>query len=369
MTPGSRGRCRIASLVLFAGSLWLIGLAVHSASLQVQTLTQPADAGARRFPFVLSGDALVARRINDRLFIDTFERMAPQQARVGLREVDADAWASMPTVDYGVLRNDSRILSLQIRAEGCGAYCEEFTVPHAFDAATGRHIEINDLITTHGRDAMVRMMQENNLRTMRRQIAALKSAKPLPGKAARDAGEDVEERIALLETCIAERGDASWRNIQGMGRMAIEAQALVFSQERCSNHAMRALDDLGEFSNRWPFAELRAWLTPYGSTLLLGLGAASTPDAPFGQVLRGVLGERLAVTVWLRRLEADGSTSGIYFYDRFRRPIQLSGRYRDGVLELSESASEGQWRLRREGTALRGTWTDGAKTLPLRVAP
>ena len=107
----------------------------------------------------------------------------------------------------------------------------------------------------------------------------------------------------------------------------------------------------------------------HGATLLLGEGRAPAPDAPFGQVLRGTLGERQAVTVWVQPRRDDGSVSGVYFYDRFRRPILLFGQARDGALELDESESGGRWRLQREGPSLRGTWTGGTKQLPVVLAP
>ncbi len=60
---------------------------------------------------------------------------------------------------------------------------------------------------------------------------------------------------------------------------------------------------------------------------------------------------------------------GVYFYDRYRAPIMLAGRVRDGTVEFEERASHARWRLKTEGAALRGDWRSGQKTLPVAVAP
>ncbi|RZI93067.1 MAG: hypothetical protein EOP78_12000 [Variovorax sp.] len=359
---------RAASVVLCAAAALTVAVA-EAAPLRVQTLTQKTETGRQRFPMVSSDDAVTAARINHRLFIDTFERMAPARAADGLREVDAQSWRALPELGFRVVRNDARLLSIELMGESCGAYCESFTVSHAFDAATGRHLEIDDLFTRDGRDAIARTVQSANMDAVRKQIATLKKTRARLSKTTPGATSDVDDALLLYESCLTERTAPSWRGIAGTGQLSVEAQAVVFSQGRCSNHAMRALDDLGDFATRLPMAQLRPWLTPYGAALLLGEGAAPAPVSPSGQVLRGTLGDRLPVTLWLRSVYEDGSVGGVYFYDRFRRPISLLGQYRGGVLELKESESGGQWRLKAEGAALRGTWQDGAKTLPATLGP
>jgi hypothetical protein len=64
----------------------------------------------------------------------------------------------------------------------------------------------------------------------------------------------------------------------------------------------------------------------------------------------------------------------VYFYDRFRKPIELSGRPLNGALELEESEGGNKWRLPLpEGAqpGLTGEWRDGhgGRTLPVVMAP
>lgn len=360
-------RLRLWQGLIAASLAWSLG--AHAASLTVQSLTRRAGTTTNQeFPFVQSEDARVATRINQWLFLETFEIPAPVRAADGLRGMSDQTWQNMPELGYTVLRNDARVLSLRIEGEGCGAYCENFTYAHAFDAATGRHLEIQDLFTPQGLQALARKIDANNAATLRKVIASLQKAKKLPQAKDGRSAEDFDAVIDLYQDCLSRRDD-EYRKIEGAGRMEIEAGSVLFAQDRCSNHAMRALDDIGNFSTRFPASQLRPWLTGYGRTLLVGEGNAPAPTSPFGQVLRGTIDGRLPITLRLPLLAGDGPVNAVYFYDRYRKPISVSGQYRDGVLTLEESESKAGLRLKSEGTTLRGEWRSDQKTLPLVLAP
>jgi hypothetical protein len=358
---------------LFAASLaWSLG--AHAASLNVQPLSHRMGVSTvQKFPFVQSEDARLATRINHWLFLETFEIPAPARAADGLRGMDPQTWKSMPELGYTVLRNDARLLSLRIEGEGCGAYCENFTYAHAFDAVTGRHLGAADLFTPQGLQAIARKIGASNAVTLRKEIASLQKAKKAPRPKGGPSAEDLDAVIGLYEDCLSSRGDAEYRRIEGVGRMEVEAAgSVLFAQDRCSNHAMRALDDIGDFSTRIPASQLGPWLTGYGRTLLLGEGNTQAPTSPFGQVLRGTIDGKLPVTLRLPPIgegDSDGQVNAVYFYDRYRTPIPVSGQYKDGVLTLEEPESKARLRLRSEGATLRGEWRSDQKTLPLVLAP
>ncbi|MCX7257934.1 MAG: hypothetical protein NTZ64_14780 [Polaromonas sp.] len=140
--------------------------ALHAAPLEVTSLVQAAAPGktptVRRFPFVTSVDGRAAARINNLLFIETFEVPAPVHTSYGLREVSEEVWQRQPEIDFQVQRNDGRIFSVMLSAEGCGAYCESYTTPYAFDAANGRHLSAEDLFTPAGRAALGKQLKTAN---------------------------------------------------------------------------------------------------------------------------------------------------------------------------------------------------------------
>ncbi|MCR6480364.1 hypothetical protein NU688_29685 [Variovorax sp. ZS18.2.2] len=362
-------RLRLWHGLIAASLAW--GLGVHAAALSVQPLSHRMDVSTvQKFPFVQSENTRLAARINQWLFLKTFEIPAPARMADGLRGVDAQTWQNMPELGYTVLRNDARVLSLRIEGEGCGAYCENFTYAHAFDAATGRHLEAADLFTSQGLQAIARKIGANNAATLRKEIASLQKAKKAPQPKDGPSADGLDAVIGLYEDCLSSRGDIEYRRIAGVGRMEIEAGSVLFAQDRCSNHAMRALDDIGDFSTRIPASQLGPWLTGYGRRLLLGEGSALAPTSPFGQVLHGTIDGKLPITLRLPLIGGgDGQVNAVYFYDRYRTPIPVSGQYKDGVLTLEEGESKARLRLKSEGLALRGEWTSGQKTLPMVLAP
>lgn len=348
-----------------------------AAPLKVTTLQHTAAGKApptRQFPFVssadASADARVATRINNLLFIDTFEVLAPARASEGLREVSAAMWQRRPEIDFKVQRNDGRIFSVTFATEGCGAYCEAYKTSYAFDAASGRHLGEDDLFSAAGRAALAKEIKTSSLGAIKAEIVRLKSAKA--GSSAQEISpQDRATAIKMYEDCAQLRQSPEYES--GLGALQIQAQAVILSTERCSNHALQALDALGNFSARFSPAQLKPWLSPYGHYLLLG-GAAdfAAPASPWGQVLRGQIGGKLPVIMALGFPNADGSVGGHYFYERQRKPIALFGEFRAGTLTLAETeteqASPPRLVLSPNGSELRGRW-EGPTTLDVELAP
>jgi len=53
-------------------------------------------------------------------------------------------------VDFAITYNKNDILSLNIRAEGCGAYCTTWTEYFNYSLATGQWLETGDVVDTSG---------------------------------------------------------------------------------------------------------------------------------------------------------------------------------------------------------------------------
>jgi len=332
---------RLASIALATALLACTAFA-RAAPLDVRDA--PGEPAGAHFPLVAGADAKAAERINQALFIANLSQMAPRPG---------DGAPPLDGMSYSVLRNDARVLSLRIDNDQCGNYCGHSSATPAFDAATGRHLSAGDLFTAEGLKAIARRTLEARVAANRADLAALRR------QPATDA--DAQDRIGLYEEC--RPGPAI------VGRMQVEAKAVAFVQPRCSNRPQRPLDDLSDHEARFPMAELAPWLSGYGRALLLGEGAAPEPFSPYGQVLRGSIDGRLPITLSLGEPKAGGTVDGVYFYDRYRRPIALAGRVRDGAIELEERESHAHLRLRAEGAALRGEWRSEQKTLPVAVAP
>ena len=350
----------LAGLVALAHTLAL------AAPLAVQPLQRAGDDAAWRLPFVSGGEAAVARRINALVTIDLLRVLPPARAAQGLPKPDDDTRRSLPEADFRVLRQDARVLALAIDAEGCGAYCEGFSHHYAFDLRSGRRLMPDDLISAEGRVALNRAMALRKRAVIQRHLQRLQRQQ----RSGAPADDDSDAALAMYQECLPPQAGDGRDRLDYPELLQVGRGFLEVTEGRCSNHAMRALDELDDFHHRFAGAQLAPWLTPYGRALVLGQGDAAAPAAPWGQVFRGLIDGRLPITMYL---PAPGG--GVYFYDRQRQPIELDARAEgDDGLRIEERTDDGQPRarfeLRREGPGWAGHWqaTDGRR-LPVTLGP
>lgn len=368
-----------------------------AAPLAVQTLvfkgrtTNGDQNGQVTMPFVHGNDKAVAARINDLLFIARHQVLAPRQPGRTLSAADGIVLEGLASQTFTVPRNDGRILSIAFEGEGCGAYCESFRDDYAFDARDGRLLTPDNLFTDSGIRSLAARLENERVKRYRAQLADLRAelaAARRDKKTPADDITDLQDRIALNQTCLAERLEAAKATPVDPGEARrrfnyrLTATTLESSASRCSNHALRALDDVGEVTLALPYAQLAPWLSAYAQAVLFGPAAAAPPPSPepvFGQLLRGELsaaGTTALPITMLLNLEYDGSVSGTYLYDRVRRPIALGGVRHGTDLTLTEDAGSTAtpdtdkpvFKLRRSGTGLQGDWV-GRRTLSVRLAP
>lgn len=327
------------------------------------------EQGKLKMPEVAGADAQAARRINDVLFAELMESFAPNKPGKTFSLPEGLAPEGTAEMDFEVLRNDGRVLALEITREGCGAYCESYRTSLNFDARSGRWLSLDDLLSTAGANSLRKQMWQERKRQYQAQIKTLKAT---PRSKQADDEADRQERLALNQDCLARLAEEP----PAPARRAEEALAylrwslkpdnsLVLTAERCSAHVNAALDDVWEVSLVTAPAALASLLTPYGKALLLAQGEASAPARLGGQVWHGSLGGA-AISLWLGPHPLAAEFDGFYQYDRFAKPIPLKGRLQGERIELTEALKgDGQARmvLQREGTQLKGTWTGAGKRL------
>ncbi len=309
---------------------------------------------------------------------------------------------------FTVSRQDARLLTLAFDSEGCGAYCESYNTWYSFDLQDGSLLTTANLFTPQGMRALAARLRQTQitryrqqLKTLSKQLAIASARGKTPaaraGQGAPSDTSDLEDRIALNQSCLDNQFEklAQLQKAQktatgqaltqleysGFVPFEITDKAFKLSAGRCSNHAMRALDDVGDVILSLDFPELAPWLTAYGQAVLLNQGTAPPAERLFEQVLLGTLGSNTAISMLLEKGQGNdiNSISGSYFYDRIRSPIALGGTQTGQTLQLKETiegrsgqpAQTASFTLSRTGNQLRGQWTHQAtsKTLEVRLAP
>ena len=266
---------------------------------------------------------------------------------------------------FEVLRNDGKVLSLSIDKEGCGAYCESYSTYYNFDAQTGRSIGLTDLLTTEAWETLKKQLVNERQEQIKKAIADLNQRI----KKEKDPDGDYAGMVQQYEECAPLIADPAYAS----KTFSINSKSVMFIRERCSNHASRALDDLGDFANAHDFNSLKPYLTGYGKALLLNEGNADAPKSPLKQVLHGTLGGKQPITVLLTEDESTPqSVTGFYFYDKYRQKIALTGTYQGDTLTLTEADAEGKTvatiKLNSVQDGLKGEWV-GKTKLSFEAAP
>lgn len=362
------------------------GLTVQTLDIQGKNTRGEAFAkGQMTMPLVKAADdtsSKVAKKINARLsFIDTQGNESQQ---------------------FTVSRHDDRTLTIAFDNEGCGAYCENYSTWYSFDLQDGSLLTAANLFTPQGMRALATRLRQTQITRYRQQLATLgKERKVAQARRTSPAAKksppsqedlrDLDDRIALNQSCLDDqqaraREATSLTGEQtptlfgysGYNPFELSAKAFKLTAGRCSNHAMRALDDVGDVTMSVPYPVLAPWLTAYGKAVLLNEGNAPPAERVFGQVLHGTMASNTAITMLLEKGNSD-AISGSYFYDRIRTPIALNGSQTGQTLELTEAMKDkpGQpektatFSLRKTGNDLKGQWASQAanKTLDVRLAP
>lgn len=370
-------RCWLLLLVFFIGlaqagdKVTVRSLAITGKSVEGDAVG-PADI---KMPVVQMADAKVAAKINDQLFIGQLDVMAPEKPGSAVVYAGGDGTKA---IDFSVALDSQRVLTIAFDSEGCGAYCENYSTYYSFDTRNGHLVTVDELLTPAGMRTLAARMHKERIAQYKKQLALLRTelkaaAKKGTAKAKKDIG-DLDDRIALNEDCLEQATAPD--DTAGTGplpRLDVELAGDAFRifHQRCSNHASRALDDVDIVTLAIPYAQMRPYLTSYGKALVLNEGDTMPADSAFGQVLRGYLGGKMPVTMLLHK-EDDNSVRGVYFYDKHRIPIALSGHVVGKELTLTESDDKGVERakikLTNSAGHLSGRWI-GNKEMPLEFMP
>lgn len=371
-------------IACIAAVLPAIACAGQPAPIDVKTVTYNGS-----LPYVVSANTKRDARINHAIFLGFTGQPAPARYTDGVRvQEEQDGPPSTSEIEYSITRSDDRVLAFEFKYEGCGAYCEPQWDNYNFDAATGQAFSSSDIFTPQGRTTLFNKDRAKRVEEYRKAIAALNKegsanrkkqhiSTPWPQSRTDNKQDDEEARISetieMYQHCVesmrAPEYASYFTDIEFPTR--IDETSITFLYGRCSNHAMRALDDVGDQAITHAITDLAPYLTAYGKYLLLGGPRATMRVEPYRQFLQGRVGQA-AITLQLARPGNDGAVAGNYFYNKYRKLITLNGKVNGNTIELTESEStESPKPLIRatiKGDKLEGQWI-GSKTLDFSVAP
>lgn len=319
-----------------------------------------------RLPWFTSPDnPAVAKRINDYLFSSLLNHLPGKDPQATLNQLVKAGLDGTENLDYTVEYRKGDILTINVFAEGCGAYCESYDSPMSFDLTSGSKIAISDVVIA---DALPQLNDQIRQDIRTRIATFVAQQKALPVAEQRIDEDQVIDYGEFYSTCYVSTIDG----IDYTDRFSIKDNKLVFLNGRCSNHASRALDDLGDFTTSIAVSKLKDTLTPYGRRLLLVEGQQPVSPEPelSGKLLYGTLGKNTRII--LNVTCGSEYIRGAYFYEKFGAPIALSGKCTATDKRHYELTTAEQ-DVRKETFTLdlidghyQGVWESNGKTLPVR---
>ncbi|KQT23854.1 hypothetical protein ASG22_07455 [Chryseobacterium sp. Leaf405] len=250
------------------------------------------------------------------------------------------------------LETPKNILSIAISGEASGAYPEGFDIWKNFDLRTGNFINAKDLFQPNSIKAVENLIQKSVKKEVNDFIVQLKAEK--------NPSEDTLAQISMYEDCFT---DFTLDGIE----YYFAKDKIRFIAGRCSNHAMRALDDLGSHVVEIPYKNLDKYWNSYAKNLLSSSEKVDSTNI-HNKLYKGKIDGKYPITVLINTIYEDGSFSAKYWYDKNKKLIEWNGKLKGNHISVIEndyySEETNQWIIKAyieaevKGDKIVGTWQD-----------
>ncbi|MEY8761694.1 hypothetical protein [Chryseobacterium tongliaoense] len=251
------------------------------------------------------------------------------------------------------LETPENILSISIEGEASGAYPEGFSKSDNFDLRTGNYINLQDLFQPNSVKTIENLINRKVKKRIDDFITRLKSEK--------NPSEETQDQISIYEGCFTDHTLEYLDYHFGKDKLTVVV-------ERCSNHAMRALDDLGEHIIEIPYKDLEKYWSSYARNLLSGSEQAVAQPGIQNRLYKGKIDGKYPITVLIKRVFEDGSFSAVYWYDKNKKLIEWGGTLKGSHISITENDYHSEelkaWIPKAlieadvKGKRITGTWQD-----------
>ena len=316
----------------------LITQSIFSQNLEVKVVNLKPLFKENKFPEVQIKDNLkVQNKINTFLQLEHLEHLPNIFKKNPYEKLKIDEDSNMYRTyfyNWSVNNSPKNILSLLIDAEFTGAYSEGFYSYNNFDLRTGNKITINNILTKEGKNSLENVINEKVTLEIKKFIKEIKKITPEDT----ETKEIIAEQIPMYEDCLTNSKTYSMEYYN----FTFLKDSIKFSRGRCSNHAMRALDDLDTFEINLSYKEMEKYLSPYGKSLCLENSKETNSISVEGKMFKGKINNKYPITAIIQEISSDNSTQITYWYDKYNLPIIWSGKFENNQFHLIEENEANQ---------------------------
>ncbi len=315
------------------------------------------------FPLIsIPADKKVEEKINTFLQVTELENIPDTRKNpFQLAQTASNSYTNYVSFyEWKKLETPKNILSLFFSGEATGAYSEMFDKWNSFDLRDGNYINIKDLLTDDGIALVETKVNSAMKKEISDFIAELKTENPTE----KDEKERLEEQLFLYEDCL------NWVNTQNLSwfEYYFEKDHITFVRGRCSNHAMRALDDLYDYQIPVSYREIAPYLSDYGKSLIFNSPQNIGTENPSNKLYKGRIDGKYEVYFLINEINEDDSLSVTYWYGKYKKLINLRGEFVHNRFSLIEDdyhdENQQKWipkafiEIDLKGKKLIGTWQD-----------
>ena len=255
---------------------------------------------------------------------------------------------------YSIDMNEKRnYVEVSFSSDFCGAYCEGLDKTFVFDIYSGQLVTLIDLFSAEG------------MKGLQKQIIAKNKQRIEPYLKNPPTENDPEhyDGVYFLYKICNEEIAKYHSNINENTSFYIADGAIRITHSRCSNHASRAIDEIGQFVNKFTFKELEPYFSTAGKQYLSDHQYQLSSFKTSSKVFHGKVANKYPITI----VSLHGGYSA-YWYDKYRTPIELRKEidkttgdlfikevYFDN--EVDKWVENAHWRVKKGDNGFSGTYT------------
>lgn len=161
-------------------------------------------------------------------------------------------------LNYEINTLNDLLYSITFYTEGCGAYCEEYEQSFNFNLENGNKINLDSIFSVIGKKKFLKELSNQKSKKINNYITWLEKEQKSKEN------QIINQSIELYKTCLKSLPFKSLEYID----FKIKKDSIILTSERCSNHVIRALDDLGDYTFSFHKSDLNILLNDYRKDLL-----------------------------------------------------------------------------------------------------
>jgi len=320
--------------------IFFVALSFNSSA---QAIIKEIKYNEFKFPVIELPDSTIAGKINDYLQTNLLQQTTFKNP--GAKVFDKIKWtlshSGVDQLDYEVLINSNKILSLNFFGDGLGAYPQPFSESYKFNIQNGEVILIEDIFSTQALKDLASEIKQKRKKLIDDHLKSLKEDK-----------EATEDMLLIKESL------ASCNEEADMYIFLIDSTGIIFHKPQCLPHVIQALD--ANLDVRYSYNELKDNLSEFGQKCFIdpAVDIKNEYQPSLRKPLFGTI-DKYNIVMQLKIAE-DNSVDGFYYYVAHGICIEISGYITGNKITLTEQDKNDKITAKFDGTIsgtlIKGKW-------------